>query len=34
VLLWFLSRGWQAVSHPDLRRRFGARHGAIVVRKR
>jgi SAM-dependent methyltransferase len=33
TLLWFVSRGWEAVSHPHLRRRFVARHGAIVVRK-
>lgn len=33
VLLWFISRGWCAVSHPGLSRRFCARHGAIVVRK-
>jgi hypothetical protein len=33
TLLWFVSRGWDAVSHPDVRRRFLARHGAIVVRK-
>jgi SAM-dependent methyltransferase len=33
MLLWFVSRGWSAVSHPGLARRFAVRHGAIVVRK-
>lgn len=33
VLLFFLSRGCSSPSHPTLKARFFARHGAVVVRK-
>jgi SAM-dependent methyltransferase len=33
MLLWFLSRGWSAPSHPSLRDRFLIRHGSIIVQK-
>ena len=33
MLMWFLSRGFGAPSHPTFLSRFFVRHGAIVVRK-
>lgn len=33
LAIWFTSRGWKVVSHPDLRARMLARHEPVVVRK-
>jgi SAM-dependent methyltransferase len=33
AILYFAARGWEALSHPGLRRRMLARHEPVVVRK-
>ena len=33
AILWFISRGWSAPSHPTRRARMAARNGMIVVQK-
>ena len=33
AILYFLSRGWEVVSHPNLFKRITARHEPVVVRK-
>jgi SAM-dependent methyltransferase len=33
MIAWFLSRGWNVLSHPDRLSRFRARHEPVVVQK-